>query len=325
MNALESVPVTGTPCRICGNTTGNGLHHAKEMMLGSHEPFSYLECARCGCVQIAEIPADIARHYPAAYPPHQRSPRGARGLEGVARRLRSGILYGTAGRRSALPLPGAAYHHWLRHAAVGVESAILDVGCGAGNLLHKLRADGFRNLHGVDPYLPAEIQEPGLRMVRRQVSEMDGAYDLVMLHHSLEHIPDQLQTLREAARLVRPTGAVLVRIPVADSWAWRHYGVDWVQLDAPRHLYLHTRRSLAIVAGAAGLRLSRVIHDSEPLQFWGSELYRRGIPLLEPATMKPPRVSLHFTPAQVREFKERSRALNAAGEGDQACFFLHRA
>ena len=214
----------------------------------------------------------------------------------MARRLRSGILYGPAGRRSALPLPGAAYHHWLRHSGVGVDSAILDVGCGAGKLLHKLRNDGFRDLHGVDPYLPAEVHEPGLRIVRRQVSEMDGAYDLVMLHHSLEHIPDQVQALREAARLARPTGTVLVRIPVADSWAWRHYGVDWVQLDALRHLYLHTRRSLETVAAAAGLRLARVLHDSEPLQFWGSELYRRDIPLLEPATLKPPRISVTSPP-----------------------------
>jgi len=317
--------VIGTPCRICGNDAGNVLHRAREMMLGSRESFAYVECARCGCVQIAEIPADLARHYPTAYPPHRRSPRGTGAFEGVARKLRSGLLYGTAGRRSALPLPGAAYHHWLRHSGVGVDSAILDVGCGAGKLLHKLRDDGFRDLHGVDPYLPAEVHEPGLRMVRRQVSEMDGAYDLVMLHHSLEHIPDQVQALREAARLARPTGTVLVRIPVADSWAWRHYGVDWVQLDAPRHLYLHTRKSLEIVAAAAGLRLSRVLHDSEPLQFWGSELYRRGIPLLEPATMKPPRISRHFTAARVREYEARSRALNAAGEGDQACFFLQRA
>ena len=162
-------------------------------------------------------------------------------------------------------------------------------------------------------------------MVRRQVSEMDGAYDLVMLHHSLEHIPDQVQALREAARLVRPSGAVLVRIPVADSWAWRHYGVDWVQLDAPRHLYLHTRRSLAVVASAAGLRLTRVIHDSEPLQFWGSELYRRGIPLLEPATMKPPGSPSTSSLARSGTSGSAARALNAAGEGDQACFYLHRA
>ncbi len=45
------------------------------MMLGSRESFTYVECARCGCVQIAEIPADLARHYPTDYPPHRLADR----------------------------------------------------------------------------------------------------------------------------------------------------------------------------------------------------------------------------------------------------------
>jgi SAM-dependent methyltransferase len=196
------------------------------------------------------------------------------------------------------------------------------VGTGSGRLLHKLRADGFRNLSGVDPYLPEEVAVPGLRIRRCSIAEMQGSFDLVMLHHSLEHIPDQFQTLREAARLVKPSGTVLLRIPVADSLAWRQYGVDWVQLDAPRHLYLHTRRSLALLAGATGMRVAKVLHDSESMQFWGSELYRRDIPLLDPVTSRPPPLPAHFRPGELREFRSRAQALNAAGDGDQACFFL---
>jgi SAM-dependent methyltransferase len=292
------------------------------MILGSREPFTYVECARCGCVQIAEIPADLARHYPTAYPPHSISRSGPGPLTSLARRVRSGLLYGRTGHRSLLPIPGARYHAWLGEAGVGIDSAILDVGTGSGRLLHKLRADGFRNLAGVDPYLPEEVAAPGLRMRRCSIAEMQGSFDLVMLHHSLEHIPDQFQTLREAARLVKPSGTVLLRIPVADSLAWRQYGVDWVQLDAPRHLYLHTRRSLALLAGATGMRVAKVLHDSESMQFWGSELYRRDIPLLDPVTSRPPPLPAHFRPGELREFRSRAQALNAAGDGDQACFFL---
>jgi SAM-dependent methyltransferase len=319
------VTATAIPCRICGNADGNQLHQAREMMLGTREPFSYVECAGCGCVQIAEIPADLGRHYPTEYPPHSQSRNGPGPVTTFVRKLRASLLYGDTGRRSGLPIPGPSYHAWFRRTGVGLDSRILDVGSGSGRLLRKLRREGFRDLTGVDPYLSREVDLPGLRMRSCQVSEMDGSFDLVMLHHSLEHIPDQVGTLREVARLARPSGKVLVRIPVADSWAWRHYGIDWVQLDAPRHLYLHTRRSLATLAEKAGLRIAEVLHDSEEMQFLWSELYRRDIPMLDPATHLPPLPSTHFRRSEIRAFRSRSRELNLAGEGDQACFFLELA
>src|SRR5690606_13809129 len=113
-----------------------------------------------------------------------------------------------------------------------------------------------------------------------------------------------------------------IRVPVADSWAWRHYGTDWVQLDAPRHLFLHTRRSLDLLAADAGLVVERVADDSGAFQFWGSEQYRRDIPLRDPRSYAVnPRAS-DFTAAQIREFRRRAADLNARGEGDQASFYL---
>jgi|GEM_PF-5382685 hypothetical protein len=33
-------------------------------MLGLGDPFDYLECSACGCVQLLNIPADMRRYYP---------------------------------------------------------------------------------------------------------------------------------------------------------------------------------------------------------------------------------------------------------------------
>ena len=51
-------------CRACGNAEGNTAHFPKEMMFGWREVFEYFECGRCGCLQIAEIPADLGKYYP---------------------------------------------------------------------------------------------------------------------------------------------------------------------------------------------------------------------------------------------------------------------
>jgi SAM-dependent methyltransferase len=317
--------VTGTSCRICGNAIGNRVHRAREMQFGTGEAFDYVECAECGCVQIAEIPADLQRFYTSLYPPHATPERRPAGPLARARKAWLERIYGRPGRRGGLPFLVPSYHEWLRDTGAGLDSSIVDVGAGSGRLLRKMQADGFRNLTGVDPYLPEPVEEPGLRLVRGHLGDLPGVYDLVMLHHSLEHIPDQAGTLREVARLVGERGTALVRIPVADSWAWRHYGVDWVQLDAPRHLYLHTQRSLAHLARGAGMRIVQVLHDSGGMQFWGSELYRRGLPLVDPESGRMRRSEEEFGRKRKLAYRAQARRLNAAGQGDQACFYMVRA
>jgi hypothetical protein len=45
-----------------------------------------------------------------------------------------------------------------------------------------------------------------------------------------------------------------------------------VQLDCPRHLAIHTSRSMEQAAGLAGLTIAKTVYDSSAFQFWGSEL-----------------------------------------------------
>ena len=107
--------------------------------------------------------------------------------------------------------------------------------------------------------------------------------------------------------------------------AWREYGVDWVQLDAPRHLYLHSVDSLRTLAAQAGLRLDAVQHDSTAFQFWGSEQYRQGIALRDPRSLAQDPASTLFTGAELAAYERRAQAANAAQAGDQAAFYLQRA
>src|SRR6185437_9012453 len=120
----------------------------------------------------------------------------------------------------------------------------------------------------------------------------------IMFHHSFEHIEDQIGTLAEVKSKLSPNGLCLIRIPVA-QWAWRHYGVNWVQLDAPRHFVIHTHESMIMAAEQAGLNIVNVEYDSTAFQFWGSELYRKDIPLTEGH----PNLSKYFDAADVKRFE----------------------
>ena len=181
----------------------------------------------------------------------------------------------------------------------------------------KMYNDGFRRLTGLDPFIKEDIHyNCGITIHRKTLDMLTGQFDLIMMHHAFEHMDEPLDIIRTIRRLLNPGGVALIRIPVADSYAWHKYGVDWVQLDAPRHIFLHTEKSIQILCDQAGLRLSGVTYDSWSLQFYGSELYKKSIPL------RANKENEVFTPEQMDAFHTEALKLNEKKEGDQACFYL---
>src|SRR3712207_3434389 len=86
-------------CRVCGNSSGNRVHRAREMFAGTRDEFDYVECAACGTLHIREVP-DLRPYYAAGYyslrPPEQGG--AAAGLKRrLARRARS-FIRGRAAR-----------------------------------------------------------------------------------------------------------------------------------------------------------------------------------------------------------------------------------
>ena len=325
-------------CRVCRNEKGNRSHLAREMQFGTREAFEYLECGRCGCLQIVRIPEDPGGYYPESFgsfrPLRDRPPlpwmrwllrRRARHelgesvvFGGLARRL--------LGRARARIWGDPDPFHWLRRCGAGLESRILDVGCGTGKLLLELRDAGFTRLTGVDPLIPHPIQySGGVRIHAGPLRELPGPFDVVMLHHSFEHVPDPAATLAEVRARLAPGGWAVVRTPVAGSHAWCRYGVDWVQLDAPRHLHVHTPRSMQILAERVGLELIDLEWDSFSVQFWGSEQYRRDIPLMDPHSHLISEEESPFERAEIASWEAQAVELNAKADGDSACFYLQRA
>jgi SAM-dependent methyltransferase len=184
---------------------------------------------------------------------------------------------------------------------------------------------GFTDLQGVEPYLAADSQPyPGVRLRKGRLEEVPELFDTVMLHHVLEHFEDPACAMREVARVTRPGGYAIIRVPIAGTHAWKTYGASWVQLDPPRHICVPTRRGMELLATAAGFTVAEVVFDSTAFQFWGSEQVRRGIPLHDPRSVHVSGGSGTFSRREMRSFTARAADLNRAEDGDQACFYLRR-
>ena len=320
--------MTERACRICGNVERNSVFFPKEMMFGWREEFEYLECGRCGCLQIATIPADLAKYYPSDGYYSYKAPKKKRNPDWLLRLRHERTRYFLGGFSVAGAVLGALskrpeHFDWFRQARLTLDSRIVDIGCGAGGLLMKLQREGFRSLLGADPFIQADIDYGnGVTILKRGVDELEGQYDFVMLHHSFEHMPDSAAALAALARKLAPGGTLLLRIPVSDCWAHKHYGLNWMAWDAPRHLYLHTRKSMELLASGAGLKIAGVVYDSSGQQFSSSELYIRGVPYVEHGKYRPGNSRNSFSQADWDSFQARAAELNRKGEGDTACFYL---
>lgn len=310
-------------CRACEATidVSSPRVQVPEMMFGSRDPFLYTVCRACECLQICTPPTDLSLYYPPSYysfdaPGHgnvlRRTFRNARNRYALTGSGYMGRILG-----SVLPFPYPDVRTALGMVGKHGATRILDVGCGAGWLLRDLRSAGFEHTLGIDPFLDRDTtSEGGVRVLRRSIQELDGSFDLIMFHHVLEHVPDQIATINSVGQHLEPGGVCLIRIPLASSYAWERYQEHWVQIDAPRHFVLHTARSIEALAARAGLRLVLVRYDSTAFQFTGSELYKRGIPLVE--------MDGQFTRRELRRYGRLAQRLNAEGRGDQAAFIFRK-
>lgn len=299
------------------------------MMFGTRDEFDYAECGKCGTIQIVNIP-ELGPYYPPDYLAfHGEDPLRKNFLfRMAARRAGRFIVYGDdlIGRLivKALPQIAAAFEPSVRQPPLSLnfDSRILDFGGGSGRLLLALRAFGFRDLTGADAFISGDIHYPsGVSVYKKGLREFESEFDLIMLHHSFEHLPDPNETLSEIRRLLSPGGYCLIRIPVV-NFAWEKYGVNWVQMDPPRHLFLYTEEALRSLVTAAGFEVVKVQYDSTSFQFWGSEQYRLDIPLFGEKESNGFAPIERFTAAQLRSWDAEAAALNTTGGGDAACFYI---
>lgn len=330
-------PTVPFKCQICDNINDNLLHKAKEMLFGFQDEFEYVECGQCGCVQIKKIPEDIEKYYPKTYWNEEQT-KIFRSKKTFVKRwlskqktshyLGSFSILGALMSIKAGPAPAPVFSGWdwvkhFRELEIDTHSTILDVGCGTGDFLSFLWNRGFSNLQGVDIGISHSFDNGQWKVHKGEISDLHGKFDLIMMHHSLEHMQNQADVLKNAHRLLTPQKYLVVRIPVAAE-AWERYNVNWVQLDPPRHFFIHTIDSIRILASRVGFEIKKVEFDSTEFQFWASEQYKKGIPLHSSRSYFSNAKQSTFTQEDISTFKQLAEKLNKEKKGDQVCLYLKK-
>lgn len=159
------------------------------------------------------------------------------------------------------------FHRWevrrvqfLR--ALQPTGRFLDVGCGAGELLADMAAQGYE-VCGTEVSQMAFQAIPPVLHARVKVGELEDCnfpenfFHLVMLSDVLEHTYDPLKTLKEVARVLRSDGWLVVSVPNWDDPDAHVFPRKcWHNMDVPLHLWQFTAATLPRLAERAGLTVT---------------------------------------------------------------------
>jgi glycosyltransferase involved in cell wall biosynthesis/SAM-dependent methyltransferase len=203
----------------------------------------YHRCPRCGSRRVATLPTgeDVRDEYEVRYP--RRFPPAR--LDAARRQMLATVL----ARAGALAAPGR----------------LLDVGCAGGHLMTAAKATGWRVLgsdlsHAACVAAAGGAGRPAVQADAAALPFGAATLDAVALVNVLDHTTRPRAVVREAARVLRPGGLLVLRVPNGAFHApWAavlgHLGpfVRWRRLDTYPILHLFTFGPVA---------LRRLVEDS---------------------------------------------------------------
>jgi len=289
---------------------------------GTRELFQYNLCDNCQSLVLQNIPTDYKKYYTNYYTGNKKY-YTINFLRKLFWRLRSFISMYLAYSLTA-KISYNTMLKWAHLTRISYSSKILDVGCGNGDILFEFKKHGFSDLTGIDPFPPENMEALKSISISKDTIftyNTSCSFDLIMFNHSLEHMNDHERVLEKAMQLLHPDGKLLIRMPIINE-AFYNYLDNWVQIDAPRHIIIHSVKSFKLLAEKLGLEVTHIFYDSTTFQFLGSEQNLKDISFFAENSYQVDKGRSIFSEEDFLKYKVMVKEYNATGKGDQAGFVL---
>ena len=320
-------------CRVCENKDKNENIQAKELFLGTKDDFQYLFCSVCSSLSIKSIPDNISEYYSKYYSLYDEGNY----KDTFRRNLLKRIIAKAKPDKLIFNLTGCflkkqndlRLKSFLR-TGVSKNSKILDVGCGTGEFLKEISFLGYTNLIGIDPFIREDISKKNFQIYRKDIFKMEGRFDLIMFHHSFEHMEDLNSVINKIYQLLEDDGICLIRLPNVDSFGFKKFRGAWFSIHAPFHYVLPSYEGFNILANKAKLEIKRVVGEHLDFFFLLSINHALGITDYEffgirkylESNEKKPKIPPLFTKSEFKFWKNKAKVINGSGLEDWRAYFL---
>ena len=146
---------------------------------------------------------------------------------------------------------------------------LLEVGSGMGHLVGQLE-DTFET-YGIDinHWAVSKSKEVAQKTSLHTASAQelpfsDGSFNVVIIKHIVEHLPDPPRAIREIGRVVARGGTLILATPNLDSLLKPWKGENWIGYQDPTHISLKRPAEWLSLIQGAGFELIKVFSDG----FW---------------------------------------------------------
>lgn len=234
-------------CYYCGGETWRDFVIAQDDLTGKPGNFPFVACSECGLVyQNPRIGVeDIKAYYDDQYIAHRKKTDW-----GMLARFYERAIVRHDRRKDDIV---------RRYMTLTPASEVLDVGCGAGTFLIRMRSRYGAKVTGVDfkdlSHLPGwDRIDFHCGLFYNQKLGVDR-FDCITMWHFLEHDYDPLRTLKTARHCLRTDGRAVIEVPRLDSASYRWYRERWPGLQAPQHTVLYSKEMLLRFVRKAGFEV----------------------------------------------------------------------
>jgi SAM-dependent methyltransferase len=156
--------------------------------------------------------------------------------------------------------------HYYQLAAPHLPGRVrmLDIGCDMGLLLEAAKADGFAEVHGIEP-VPVARQVaqaiPGAKITDQffeNTTYPPEYFDLITLIHVIDHLYDPCVVLRRARENLRPGGLIVAVVHNVESLLYYLLGERFPIFNLYHH-YFFSKRTLAELFRRQGFEVVKVV------------------------------------------------------------------
>ena len=152
---------------------------------------------------------------------------------------------------------------------------LLEIGSGMGHLVAQLE-DSFET-YGMDlnhwavNQSKTVVDKSALQTASaEEIPFDDGVFDVVIIKHIVEHLPNPEKAISEIERVTAPDGILILATPNLDSLLKPWKGDRWIGYQDPTHISLHSPSVWLDWIKSSGFSLMRVFADG----FWDAPYIR---------------------------------------------------
>ena len=261
-------------CDLCESGDADFLFNAKDRLYGCEGLFTYVKCRSCGLVYMnPRISTNqVKKFYPDDYAPYRSEiKRLPKSRNSQIAKLKNTSLVRTFRNVRKQFFSNVKMIPSVRR-RLNRESKLLDVGCGSGKFLDRIRTNTGCQVYGVDISEAASRTAKdnfSLNIFNGPITEAPfpaDSFDIITAWWYLEHVTNPSEVLRKLSSLLKHDGYCIIGVPNIDSFNARIFKDKWYHLDCPRHLYIYSPNTITKLLDKTGFVITKIVFDKTP---WG--------------------------------------------------------